>query len=185
MGTASAPAPDGSHDSKGKVGPGEVFKAIDEISKWHGRWATVAWLVATLAPIGSAALVWLHDTSISYLHILGKTAPLTIGVILLVLIFRSFPMNLGVKVITMIAVLAASALISQLLGLGAPVNWDYRPAYFDSTGNYHSDSLPTGLLGILFGLLSAYFNLYHAGPFVASIATGLIAGFWLSGRART
>src|SRR5579862_5979501 len=111
MSTPSPSAPGSNAPAKAKPGPADVLKVVDEISKWHGRWTTVAWLVTTIAPIVAAVLVWLADTTVSYIHVLGKTAPLTVAVMLLVPIFRQVKTHpLGYALLT-ILVLAAAAFL--------------------------------------------------------------------------
>ena len=184
MGTAAAPSPQDGSSSKLKGGAGGALKALDEVAKWKGRWDGLAWIVALLAPIVSSVLVWLFHTGVSYFHILLQTAPLTVAVIFLVMIFRNAKMTnpLG-YVITTILVLAGAAFLSKLFSVGAPVEWKYQMGQVDSSGEYHTNASGIGVLfGILGAVVSAYYHVYGEGAFFTSVGTGLIAGWWLSDR---
>lgn len=166
MSTQGSPSPGGPKPAASKAADiyntiDKGFKPIDEAAKWTTRWGFICMVIAIVGPLVSAAIVWFSNEAVSYFHVLGITAPLTIAVMVLVPIYRSARMGGAGYLITTTIVLAVAVLLSHLFG--PAIEWNF----------------PTGITMPLY-ILDAFFRVYHIGPFFVSVVTGLIAGFLLS-----
>jgi hypothetical protein len=98
---------------------------------------------------------------------------------MLVVIFRSSTsMKFLGGMLTINALLAAAAFISKFTGLA--VDWRVDTGHYDQQGEFHAPG--NFLISIPLAILAAFFHVYGAGPFFVSVATGGVAGLWLSSK---
>lgn len=111
----------------------------------------------------------LFGESRSFLDLFVLTAPLTISMAVLVLIYAKVQMNNVQRLLTAAGVIAGTAFLAQILGQGTHLHWAQ-----DWYAAGHTGSLSGFMLLPIFFLLD-YAHIYGTGPFWLSI---LVGGGW-------
>ena len=155
-----------------------------------GRLHTVSdWVIAFLGIVGVPVagltlptlvlklLSWLFGTAIaagmSFLDLMWLTAPLTVAIALTLAAGRArvYEGFFGCLVVAGITLVSA-AFLSEALGIGKTINWQVTVWQLWKEHPFNIQLLfivPLALLG-------DYFKFYQPGPFIASLAVGLLVG---------